>query len=303
MAESDWLEVGPVRELVRRIADKAVEDYRVESDRAMAVIVEALAGNEKLKALAARETSLEGIARTRVYRDAARDARRQVYYSLRRYRQDDEQFQASVERLGALPTDACKADEEELVRAIASAHASTRERLPVADDFHRQLFTLAGQPKTILDVGCGVHPLIFPFDGRGLQVETYLGIDKDPAAIRAVDAYAARRAGKGLKALRWDLKDGWDPVRTASGIEVFDLALLLKVVPVISRQAPRLLTMLAATPAKRLLVTGSRVSMAKHQDIERRERAILRRFLENAGLQLCGEIDAGEEFGWMATRV
>jgi len=64
--------------------------------------------------------------------------------------------------------------------------------------------------------------------------------------------------------------------RLAGGIRVglparCDLGLLLKVVPVVRRQSPELLPVLAAIPADRLVISGCRNAMAKRRDIERRE--------------------------------
>ena len=57
--------------------------------------------------------------------------------------------------------------------------------------------------------------------------------------------------------------------------------------------------MLAQTPARTWVVTGSRTSMTRRRSIERRERAILRRFVELAGRSVRAEFVAGEEFAWV----
>jgi 16S rRNA (guanine(1405)-N(7))-methyltransferase len=56
---------------------------------------------------------------------------------------------------------------EEEVRLACSrllgVHASTRERLPVLQEFYDVLFSAIGQPETILDLACGLNPLAFPW--------------------------------------------------------------------------------------------------------------------------------------------
>jgi len=56
---------------------------------------------------------------------------------------------------------------EEEVRLACSrllgVHASTRERLPVLQEFYDALFAAIGQPETILDLACGLNPLAFPW--------------------------------------------------------------------------------------------------------------------------------------------
>jgi len=48
---------------------------------------------------------------------------------------------------------------------VLSQHASTAERMPLMPDFYTQLFSVTGQPDSILDLACGLHPLGFPWMG------------------------------------------------------------------------------------------------------------------------------------------
>lgn len=50
-------------------------------------------------------------------------------------------------------------------RDLLAAHASTRERLPVLDEFYPRLFALTGLPQTVLDLACGLHPFGLPWMG------------------------------------------------------------------------------------------------------------------------------------------
>lgn len=57
-------------------------------------------------------------------------------------------------------------DQNEIQRVcvqIMSAHVSTRERLPLLDEFYERIFALTGRPSSIIDVACGLHPLSFPW--------------------------------------------------------------------------------------------------------------------------------------------
>lgn len=302
MSDSCWLETGAMRELVMQLVEKATHDYRVEPDIAEKVVVETLLQNTSLRGVAQREQEASRIARTRVFKNAASTARRQIYYSLRRYRDEDGQCEEHVARLAALPDDAPRDVRESVVRSVLLGHASTRERLDSLPSFYSQLRNLAGEVETMLDVGCGVHPLTFPFDDWKPPVRQYFAVDKDRLAVDAVEAYGRIRRDGCLRSLRWEMASGWEPIQTTSGMEEFDLALLLKVVPVIKRQAPALLEILGAIPARRILVTGSRTSMAKQRSIERRERAVLRAFLERGNLTALGEFRTEDEIGWLVSR-
>ena len=48
---------------------------------------------------------------------------------------------------------------------VLSQHASTAERIPVMSEFYSRLFSSVGQPQSILDLACGLHPLAFPWMG------------------------------------------------------------------------------------------------------------------------------------------
>jgi len=52
---------------------------------------------------------------------------------------------------------------QETCRQILAAHVSTRERLPFAETFYRRLFDVTGAPMLILDLACGLNPLMLPW--------------------------------------------------------------------------------------------------------------------------------------------
>jgi 16S rRNA (guanine(1405)-N(7))-methyltransferase len=67
-------------------------------------------------------------------------------------------------------------------RRILQHHASTRERLPLLDDFYSTIF--AGLPPiyTVLDLACGLNPLTIPWMPLGPAV-TYYACDVDEKQI------------------------------------------------------------------------------------------------------------------------
>ncbi|MBG0770878.1 MAG: hypothetical protein H0S82_04170 [Anaerolineaceae bacterium] len=48
------------------------------------------------------------------------------------------------------------------------AHASTSERIPEQESIYQHLFAATGQPDSILDLACALHPLAFPWMGLPL---------------------------------------------------------------------------------------------------------------------------------------
>lgn len=76
------------------------------------------------------------------------------------------------EWLASLST--CKKED---VRALCSkimlAHASTRERLPILEDFYHKIFSQFPTPNTILDIACGLNPLSIPWMKLNPKVNYY----------------------------------------------------------------------------------------------------------------------------------
>lgn len=285
----DWLNTEPARAAVAAVVTAATRQYRVDEPTATDWVRAVLAKDAAFRRAVEAASSGDQLLRTRAFKDAAAAAKKHVYYSLRKYRPAD--AGGALEALRALPPGGPAAEREAAARAVAEGHRSTAERLPSLADFYTSLFAAVGSPRSVLDVGCGVQPVLFPFDGAGACVERYLATDKDSQAVDAVDAYSRARGDGRLAAVRADLAGGW-PRECGE----FDVALMLKLVGVVERQERELLGVLATAPARRWVVSGSRVAMAKNRDIEKRERAAVRRFVEQAGRRVTGEFTASEEF-------
>jgi 16S rRNA (guanine(1405)-N(7))-methyltransferase len=288
MAEH-WLDRDAGRAALAAIVAAVIEQYRVDATTATRWVRDTLSRDPVFRRTVEAATSGEQVLRTRAYKDAATAAKRHVYYALRTYRPAGTDG-ASLARLHELEPGGDPGVLASTARAIAECHRSTAERIPWLAEFYTALLAAVGNPQSILDVGCGVQPLLFPFDDCG-SVQRYVALDKDPQAVDVLQAYARARADRKLTPQVWDLAQGW-PV----GLGPFDVALLLKLVGVVERQDREALAILAETPAPRWIVTGSKLALAKQRNIERRERSTLQRFVEQAGRHVIGEFDAGEEF-------
>jgi 16S rRNA (guanine(1405)-N(7))-methyltransferase len=282
---------GLLVHLAESFADEVVGRYRIERTDALALILRTWTRRPGLVAAAARAGSADEVRRLRVYRDAATDAKRDVYQRLRRYRAGGDD--GALDALCALPPDAPPDKRAECLLAVARGHASTAERLPTLDTFRAELTARLGGAATVVDVGCGVLPLLVPLDG----VREWWALDRDPRAHAALTAYARLRGDGRLRPVRWDVAEGWSrlPAR-------FDVGLLLKVVPVVARSDPGLLRVLAATPAEHLLVSGCRTALTRQEDIERRENAVLRRFFATYGFTVVDRFRTPDETCFVVRR-
>lgn len=259
----------------------------------------ALRSDARLRVAAAKGLPVHRLRRTRAYRQARKDARKEVYYTLRRYKPSREEMASLSRALGAAR------DEDERARRVAQvldAHSSTRERLADRDAFFAGLLPLIGEPRCILDVGCGVFPLMFPFEVPGAGVKLYLAADRDPLVLAALEAFTVHRHAGCLKSRLWDLREGWSPLLDEGGVDEFDVAFLFKLVPVVARQERDLLAVLRETPARRLVLTGSRQSLTRPRGIEHRQRRVLRRFVETGGFVVTGEFRVASEVALVVER-
>ncbi len=272
--------------------------YRAREDVAERIVRETLRENPALVSALEAETDFARVERTRAFKDFQKTARKKVYYALRRYRDGDEEH--GVQELEALRDDE-RVAAANWMRALAGSHVSTRERQGHLESFHGAIADALGDPHNILDVGSGVMPLIFEF-ARFPSLEAYWACDRDPVAVRILDA-AARFLGVGrLHALSFEIEQGWAPVLEAAGVERFDVALLLQLVPVVKRRNPACIEILARTPARRLVVTGARQSMTRRRDVSARERRTLLDFAAAGGYSVQSEFETPGEIGLVLER-
>jgi 16S rRNA (guanine(1405)-N(7))-methyltransferase len=288
---------GLLARLAEEFADEVTGRYRIERAAAVELILASWARRPRLVAAAERAGSVEEVRRLRVYRDAATGAKREVYQRLRRYRPAPPAADAALAALLSLTAGAAPAERARCLAAVAAGHASTAERLDHLDAFLATLTGWLGRATSVVDVGCGVLPLLFPFDGAGAAVGQWWALDRDAQAYAALSAYARLRGDGRLRPVHWDAAEGWGALP-----DRFDVGLLLKVVPVVARTDPRLLRTLAAVPADRLVVSGCRTALAKRRDIERREAAALARFFGGYGFTVVDRRRTPDEICFLVER-
>ena len=187
---------------------------------------------------------LEKLLQSRNYRDICPDTVRRVWEECsRRYKKPKEVDKAAREALhgisGAFMTPGeasqlgydmqnwhCDKTDVGLERML-SRHASTRERLPLADmdALYGRIFSVTGRPRSILDLACGINPLYLA--ARGLSV---VGVDIAGSAVDAVNRFGGIY-GMPARAVCADLLC---PGSIPS--ERFDVALLFKLLPLLERQ-------------------------------------------------------------------
>lgn len=116
---------------------------------------------------------------------------------------------------------------EAACRDILRLHSSTDERLPILDEFYAEVWTVTGTPRTLLDLGCGLHPLSLPWMRLPPGVR-YYAFDIDAARVAFLNRYFAL---VGLPTLAV-----WQDIVCRPPETRADVALLLKTSPTLERQ-------------------------------------------------------------------
>lgn len=112
---------------------------------------------------------------------------------------------------------------------ILDAHLSTRERLPLLDDFYGRIWQVTGQPTALMDIACGLNPLALRWMGLD-NLQALLAYDIHEPRIDFLNHYFRL---EGLPPLA-KLQD----VALHLPQETADVALFLKEMPRFARNYP-----------------------------------------------------------------
>jgi hypothetical protein len=140
----------------------------------------------------------------------------------------------------------------------------------------------------------------FSSEPLNLPPEIYVAVDKQPDVIETLRAFAPLVEPTRFMPVCDDIANmNWHAYTDDAGVDMFDAAFMLKLIPVIARQQKHLLTRLAAIPARRILVTATTEAMTRKQNIRKREERFLREFIELTGRGVRATFQVGPEFGFL----
>ena len=209
------------------------------------------------------------------YRDICPDTVRRVFEAERlKYKSEKEAEKAAKALLhqitGAFMTPdemkqadklikAYKEGDEEAFLKTLRLHSSTRERMEGAEALYGRILNAAGHPQSVLDLACGMNPLIL--GGMGLKVR---GIDISGGCVRLVNEWARMK--------EWDVQAECRDLLCGPEMEPADMALMMKLLPVLEQQKKgSAMALVQSVPAKKLCVTfpmrtlgGRKVGMEQH---------------------------------------
>ena len=156
----------------------------------------------------------------------------------------------------ALLSQHLKGDKDAL-NSVLKLHASTNERLGIIEPLYERIFKSTNKPDLILDLACGLNPIWL--GAHGLSVRGY---DLHGDTNELVNLWA--------DACSWDVRCETADLTEKIAFETCDLALMMKLLPVIEQQQKgAAVELLKSVPAKYLVVSfptrtlsGRRVGMA-----------------------------------------
>lgn len=192
------------------------------------------------------------LARHRTTRDADKAARAHLH-------QISGAFLAGERRQAGACLQQYLAGDETALAGALRLHASTRERLQTADELYARVLRRIGTPGRVLDLACGLNPLYL--GAKGIAVSGY---DIHGSLCALVNEWA--------RACAWDVRAECCDLIQPPALPAADLALLMKLLPVLEQQKKgAALALLSAVPARYILVSfptrtlsGRAVGMAQN---------------------------------------
>lgn len=174
--------------------------------------------------------ALEEIPHSRNLSDAEKRTKRRLHQIFGAYTGTSSQPQYARLLLDIVAARARGEDAlREACRAVMAQHASTRERLPILDEFYARIFAITGTPTTLVDVACGLNPLAVPWMHLPDNAR-YIACDIDRGMLDLVAGVLDILGVQHQVELRDVITDPPDTV--------CDVALLLKSVPCLDQQSP-----------------------------------------------------------------
>ena len=160
---------------------------------------------------------------------------------------DKTRIEAWSAQLAVLPPEIHHPTAINFCRQILTEHHSTAERLPFVEDFYAQLAGLFSESSRILDLGCGLNSLSYCWFPQK-KISCYEAVDIHADLAVFLNLYFSHFQIPG-QAVNHD-------VFTYRGTGNYDIAFLLKLIPVLEHQNKKeLIPWLASIPASNLVIS------------------------------------------------
>lgn len=147
---------------------------RVESE-AVERLVQAVRKTPKYRYIVAdfiRNIGGRELAKGRGWKEALKETRRKLHQVAGAYLGEKMSYDRWLEELRSASPEALRS----VCTRVMAGHSSTRERLPFLDEFYGTCLSGLPPVRSVLDLGCGLHPLSIPWMPLGEGTD-YLALD------------------------------------------------------------------------------------------------------------------------------
>jgi len=242
--------------------------------------------------------------RKRERKRVVKEVKREIYHLLRQY------DRASVQEMEDLFSQIASEYREngfsekclELHLELLSRHVST-ERRGNQKDFYQRMWKNIGEPKYLLDVGCGINPFSIPF--MGLERPLYFGIEKKRKYVILDNKYLkliSNRLEPGSQVI--EFKFTKRNVNVWPSLPYFDVALFLKVIPAMERYDKGIGNLLLQwAPAEYLILSGSVRAMIKRRKVFYREKNQILGMIKELRYEIVDKFQFPDEFVYIVRKV
>ncbi len=277
--------------LINNMSIDITKKYKISEEACNSFLLQEINKNKLLLDLLKEDKTLKQILKTKIFKDFNSKTKKAVYHNLRTYHKKEinqDMFNKKYEN---------DKKQQEFIENLINSHISTKERA-LEKDYYNEIFNLISAPNSILDLGCGINPIMFNRDYPHVNA-TIVGIDKDKSSIALINKYASWTKNKNVTAFEWKIEDGFNSLEEKTEITVYDFCLVMKVVPVALRHNTDAWKILSEIPAKYILFTASKSSMTKNKSIEHRENKTLLNFLRKTDYEVIHTFNKNQEFGYL----
>ncbi|MFX1536487.1 MAG: hypothetical protein ACFFDI_19910 [Promethearchaeota archaeon] len=282
------------RELIEQIIQNIQKTYPSASRDELIPIIKqiTLKDAEFIKLVKAK--TVKDISRTRIYRTVLKKIKRQVYYQRRTFTREIDEPRAEILKKICKETSLYSLRSIELHKKLLQTHTSTQNRTSHYINLYKNIFTVTGTPKSILDLGCGINYFSMPFllqtDKLWSTKLLYVGIEKKKDEVdlgkeylKCINAHIDSKSDISHQDILQMIKEERFNILE----KTYDLCFLFRMLPLLERhQKNASAALLSKIRAKWLIVSISLKSLVKEQDISTKQRTLVLKLLDHSHLKI-----------------
>jgi 16S rRNA (guanine(1405)-N(7))-methyltransferase len=216
----------------------------------LAILVDTVRASPKYRSVSAelvRSIGARELAKRRPLKEAIKATKNRLHQVGGAYQERRIDYAACLDALRQAARSEDPDQWRSACRQVMGQHTSTRERLPILDQFYTRVLAGIGPIRTVLDLACGLHPLSIPWMPLADDVE-YYAYDVYEDMVAFLNAFMALHGCRG----RAEVVD----VTQLQTPPPVDLALLLKSLPCLEQlHGDVTLRLLESIPAAHLLIS------------------------------------------------